>query len=87
MQELHIGEQSVLQMAWDSIVMALWQIGLQIAKRLWKQLHNKEYQLYFANGDSRRKKMLKQVFAFGVWYQYFTDLKDYPTEETEMAFS
>lgn len=35
MQELHIREQSVLQMAWDSIVMALWEMGLQIAKRLW----------------------------------------------------
>lgn len=37
MQELHIREQSVLQMAWDSIVMALWEMGLQIAKRLWKK--------------------------------------------------
>lgn len=65
MQELHIREQSVLQMAWDSVVMALWEIGLQIAKRLWGggEMHNKEYQLYFANGDSRKKKMLGQVFA------------------------
>ena len=62
MQELHIGEQSVPQMAWDSIVMALWEIGLQIAKRLWEKMHNKEYQLYFANGDSRKKEMLRQVY-------------------------
>ncbi len=66
MQELHIGEQSILQIASDSIVMTLWEMGLQIAKRLWKKLHNIEYQLYFANGDSRKKKMLRQVFAFGV---------------------
>lgn len=41
MQELHIREQSVLQMARDSIVMALWEIGLQIAKRLWKKCTTK----------------------------------------------
>lgn len=34
MHELHIREQSVLQMAQDSVVIALWEIGLQIAKRL-----------------------------------------------------
>lgn len=28
-----------------------------------EEMHNKEYQLYFANGDSRKKKMLGQVFA------------------------
>lgn len=27
-----------------------------------EKLHNKEQQLYFANGDSRKKKMLRQVF-------------------------
>lgn len=26
-----------------------------------EEMHNKEYQLYFANGDSRKKKMLRQV--------------------------
>lgn len=36
MQELHIGEQSVPQMVLDSVVMALWELGLQIAKRLWR---------------------------------------------------
>ena len=65
--------------------MALWDIGLHIAKRLWIiTMHNNKYQIYFANGDSRLK-MLRQVFAFGAWRQYFTDLKDYPTEQAKMA--
>lgn len=29
-------------------------------------MHNKEHQLYFANGDSRKKKMLRQVFATNI---------------------
>lgn len=37
MHELHIGERSVPQMVRDSVVMALWEIGLQIAERLWKR--------------------------------------------------
>lgn len=49
-----------------------------------EKLHNKENQLYSANGDSRKKKMLRQVFA-----GTNISLKDYPTEKnkTEMAFS
>lgn len=88
MQEMHIGKQSVPQMAWDSIVMALWEIGLQIAKRLWEKMHNKEYQLCFANGDSRQKKeMLRQEFAFGVRYQYFTEIWKNRLNKQKMAFS
>lgn len=30
------------------------------------------YQFYFANGNSRKKKMLRQVFATSAQYQYFT---------------
>jgi len=66
MHKLHIKEQNILQMVWDSVVMALWEIGLQIAKGLRKKMHNKEHQLYFANGDSRKKKMLRQVFATNI---------------------
>lgn len=28
----------------------------------------------FANGDLRKKRMLRQVFAFGAWYQYFREI-------------
>lgn len=53
------------------MVMALWKIGLQIAKRLLEsggglaqqQQHTKKNQLYFANGGTRKKKRLRQVFA------------------------
>lgn len=53
--------------------MALWEMGLQIAKRLWGgKCTTKGYQFYFANGNSRKKKMLRQVFATSAQYQYFT---------------
>lgn len=86
MQELHIGEQIVLQMRFNSNGI----MGNRITngQEIMKKLHNKGYQLCFANGDSRKKRMLRQVFAFGIRYQYFTDLRDYLAEKkTEMAFS
>lgn len=67
MQELHIGELSVLQMAGDSIVMALWEIGLR--QEIMETLHNKENQLLYANGDPRKKKMLWLLFAGTIYHR------------------
>lgn len=84
MQELHIREQIVLQMAWDSIVMALGEIGLQIVKRLWEEMHNKDYQLYFANGDFKKEKDVKASVCFWCTVLIFhKDRTDYPTEQIE----
>lgn len=56
------------------------------SQEIMEKMHNKEYPLCFANGDSRNKK--RKLFATGVQYLYFMEnLKDYPTEQTEMAFS
>lgn len=46
-----------------------------------EKLHNKENQLYSANGDSRKKKMLRQVFA-----GTNISLKDYPTEKKQNRY-
>lgn len=52
-----------------------------------EKMHNKEYQLYFADGDSRRKKDVKRGVCFWCMVSIFhKDLKDYPTEQIEMAF-
>ena len=47
------------------------------SQEIMEKLHNKEYiSSILLMEIQERKKMLRQVFAFGVRYQYFTDLKD-----------
>lgn len=36
------------------------------SQEIMEKLHNKEYQLYFANGDSRKKKMFRHVYGTSI---------------------
>lgn len=67
MQELHIGEQSILQMAWDSIVMALWEIGLQIAKRLWKKCTTKKISSILLMEIQERKRGRCLLLVYSIY--------------------
>lgn len=53
-----------------------------------EKMHNKDYQLYFANGDLKKEKDVKAGVCFWCTVLIFhRDLRDYPTEEIETAFS
>lgn len=83
MQELHIRELGVLRNGPRFNSNGITGDRITNSREIMEKLHNKEYQLYFAIGDSRKKKTLRHVFALGVHYQYITDLKDYPAEKNK----
>lgn len=84
MQELHIREQSVLQSFNSNGI-----TGNRItnSQEITERMHNKEYQLYFANGDLKKEKDVKAGVCFWCTVLIFhRDLRDYLTEQIEMAF-
>lgn len=77
-------------MACDSIVMALWEIGLEKkAQRLLKNAQQQKQMMSILLMELQRKKkdfVAGVCWWFTLWQCFIKDLKDYPSARTEMAF-
>lgn len=79
-------------MACDSIVMALWEIGFE-KKKACRLLKNAQQQktnnvsiLLMEIRGKKRDFTTGVCWRFTPWQYFMKDLKDYPSEQTEMAF-